>query len=114
LALLIAIIIKIGSSGPVLFKQERVGLLGKRFNLFKFRTMVAGANTAVHRELFTRLMNSNVPMEKMDARGDTRLIPLSRLLRVTGLDELPQLINVLRGKMSLVGPRPCLPYEYDG
>ena len=110
-SLFIALLIKARSTGPVLFKQERVGLLGQHFTLLKFRTMVVGANPAAHKEYFSELMKAEVPMEKMDSKGDARLIPLGRLLRVTGLDELPQLINVLRGEMSLVGPRPCLPYE---
>ena len=113
LILITAIIIKAGSKGPLLFRQERIGLLGKRFVLLKFRTMNPGSGTAVHEAHVASLMESNGPMTKLDARGDARLIPFGRLLRAAGLDELPQLINVLRGEMSLVGPRPCLPGEYD-
>jgi lipopolysaccharide/colanic/teichoic acid biosynthesis glycosyltransferase len=113
LMLIIAALIKISSRGPVLFKQERVGFLGNRFTLFKFRTMIEGADTTVHEDYVASLMASEGPMAKLDAQGDVRLIPVGRLLRAAGLDELPQLINVLRGEMSLVGPRPCLPNEYD-
>jgi len=113
LALFIAVLIRIVSSGPVLFKQERVGYLGRRFMCFKFRTMFVDADTTVHQGYFSRLMDSDAPMVKMDAHGDPRLIPFGLLLRSSGLDELPQLINVLRSEMSLVGPRPCLPCEYD-
>jgi len=80
---------------------------------FKFRTMFVDADTTTHQGHLNQLMNSNTPMMKMDSRGDPRIIPLGLFLRASGLDELPQLINVLRGEMSLVGPRPCLPYEYD-
>ena len=111
--LLIAIAIKLGSKGPVLFKQERVGLFGKKFIIFKFRTMIPGADTAVHETHAATLIESNTPMTKLDAHGDPRVTPFGRLLRVAGLDELPQLINVLRGEMSFVGPRPCLPSEYN-
>ena len=111
--LLIAIAIKVGSSGPVVFKQERIGLLGRRFTLFKFRTMITGIDTAVHETHVAGLIEANRPMTKLDAHGDARLIPLGRLLRAAGLDELPQLFNVLRGDMSLVGPRPCVPREYE-
>ena len=111
--LLVALLIKMTSCGPVLFRQERVGYRGRRFDCLKFRSMVVGADTTVHQRHWNHLIGSNLPMEKMDLRGDTRLIPLGWLLRVTALDELPQIINVLRGEMSLVGPRPCIPYEYD-
>ena len=111
--LLIAIAIKLGSKGPVLFKQERVGLFGKRFIIFKFRTMLPGADTAVHETHVATLIESNTPMRKLDAHGDPRVTPFGRLFRAAGLDELPQLINVLRGEMSFVGPRPCLPSEYN-
>jgi exopolysaccharide production protein ExoY len=110
--LIIVALIKLSSRGPVLFKQERVGFLGTRFILFKFRTMYDGADTTAHEKYVASLIETNGPMTKMDAQGDARLIPVGRLLRAAGLDELPQLINVLRGEMSIVGPRPCLPGEY--
>jgi lipopolysaccharide/colanic/teichoic acid biosynthesis glycosyltransferase len=105
--------IKCVSPGPVLFLSERVGYRGRRFICFKFRTMKVNANSEAHRRHLADLMRSDAPMVKMDASGDPRLIPLGKLLRATGLDELPQLLNVLGGEMSLVGPRPCLPYEFE-
>jgi len=113
LALLIVLLIRRSSRGPVLFRQQRIGHQGRQFMCFKFRTMFVNADPATHQGHLHQLMNSNAPMMKMDARGDSRIIPFGVLLRASGLDELPQLINVLRGEMSLVGPRPCLPYEYD-
>jgi len=113
LALLIALLIRSVSVGPVLFRQERVGYRGRRFMCFKFRTMFVDADTSLHQGHLDQLMRSNIPMMKMDSKGDPRIIPFGVLLRASGLDELPQLINVLRGEMSLVGPRPCLPYEYE-
>ena len=99
--------------GPIFFRQERVGYRGRRFQLYKFRTMHVTASAAEHQAHFSHLMTSNVPMQKLDTRGDPRLIPGGWLLRASGLDELPQIINVLRGEMSIVGPRPCIPYEYE-
>jgi len=111
--LTVALLIRCGSKGPILFMQERVGYRGRRFMCFKFRTMFVGAETASHQGHLQQLMNSNTPMTKMDSKGDPRIVPFGRLLRASGLDELPQLINVLKGDMSLVGPRPCLAYEYQ-
>lgn len=111
--LLLAAGIKCVSPGPVLFLSERVGYRGRRFICFKFRTMKVNADCAAHRRHLADLMRSDAPMVKMDANGDPRLIPLGKILRATGLDELPQLLNVLGGEMSLVGPRPCLPYEFE-
>jgi len=110
---LISLAIMVVSPGPILFRQERIGYRGRRFSCLKFRTMLVGADTAVHKSHLHSLMNSRAPMKKLDVAGDPRLIPLGALLRSTGLDELPQIINVLRGDMSLVGPRPCVPYEYE-
>lgn len=110
---LVAVLMSITSPGPIFFRQERVGYLGRRFRLYKFRTMHVGADTAGHQAHFTSLMTSNVPMQKLDAKGDSRLIPCGWLIRACGLDELPQIINVLKGEMSIVGPRPCIPYEYE-
>jgi len=113
LMIALGMLVRIVSKGPVLFRQERVGHLGHRFMCFKFRTMFLNADTAVHKGHLDHLMDSDTPLVKMDTKGDPRIIPFGRLLRAAGLDELPQLINVLRGEMSLVGPRPCLPYEYS-
>ena len=110
---LIAIVIKVVSSGPIFFRQKRIGFLGKPFICWKFRTMRVNADPGLHQSHLDHLMRLELPMTKMDYVGDPRLIPLGFFLRASGLDELPQLINVLRGEMSLVGPRPCLPYEYD-
>ena len=109
----VAVLMSITSPGPIFFRQERVGYMGRRFRLYKFRTMHVGADTSNHQAYFTGLVNSNVPMQKLDVRGDARLIPLGWLIRASGLDELPQIINIFRGDMSLIGPRPCIPYEYE-
>ena len=110
---LTAIVMKFTSPGPVFFRQERVGFQGRRFQCYKFRTMHVGADRRIHQTHCDHLIQSNAPMVKMDARGDARLIPGGRLIRASGLDELPQIVNVLRGEMSLVGPRPCMSYEYE-
>jgi exopolysaccharide production protein ExoY len=112
-SLLIAALIRVVSKGPLLFKQHRVGRGGENFLCYKFRTMHVGAETKCHQGHLHQLMQSDVPMTKMDARGDARIIPFGVVLRATGLDELPQLINVWCGDMSIVGPRPCLPYEAE-
>lgn len=104
--------IKVASRGPALFRQERIGRNGKRFVLYKFRSMKLNADTSRHSRHFRHLVSSDSPMVKLDLLCDSRLIPGGCFLRAAGLDELPQLLNVLRGEMSLVGPRPCLPEEY--
>ncbi len=111
--IVIAAFIKIVSPGPAFFRQPRVGYFGKRFLCLKFRTMKVNADTGVHETHLKELMTSNRPTRKLDCGGDRRLIPGGMVLRALGVDELPQLINVLRGDMSLVGPRPCTPYEFD-
>ncbi|MFT3781724.1 MAG: sugar transferase [Nibricoccus sp.] len=110
----LALYISIVSPGPIIFCQTRIGLRGSKFLCFKFRTMRVNAETHNHEAYLKSLMGSNAPMVKMDARNDSRLIPGAWLIRALGIDELPQLLNVLKGDMSLVGPRPCIPYEYDG
>lgn len=112
-ALFVAALTSLTSPGPIFFRQERVGYRGRRFKLYKFRTMHVSAETASHQSHFAELVRSNTPMQKLDARGDARLVFGGWLIRASGLDELPQIINVLRGDMSLVGPRPCIPYEYE-
>jgi len=90
-----------------------VGRGGKSFMIYKFRSMKLRAETGVHEAHVEHLIRSNLPMTKLDLVGDSRLIKGGCLLRNSGLDELPQLLNVLRGEMSLVGPRPCLPGEFE-
>ena len=115
--LLSVVIIKIVSPGPAFFKQQRIGYMGKPFTLLKFRTMKVNADVATHQQYLAELINgcsknnrsSAKPMIKLD--GELQIILFGRILRQTCLDELPQLINVLRGEMTLVGPRPPIPYE---
>lgn len=113
LMLLVMALIKIGSPGPIFYRQERVGYRRKLFMIFKFRSMKVNSDTKSHEQHLATLIDDNSPMTKLDVKGDPRLVPFGRLLRATGLDELPQIFNVIRGEMSLVGPRPCLPYEFQ-
>lgn len=110
---LIAGWIRVCSRGPALLRQERIGRNGKCFVLYKFRTMKMNADTDQHASYVRRLVKFDRPMIKLDLLCHAELIAGGCLLRTSGLDELPQLLNVLRGEMSLVGPRPCLPGEYS-
>jgi lipopolysaccharide/colanic/teichoic acid biosynthesis glycosyltransferase len=110
LFLVVGTVIAVVSPGPIFLRQNRVGYQGKCFRIWKFRTMKVGADAVLHQEHFQKLMNEDAPLTKLDERGDPRIIPLGNLIRRCCLDELPQLFNVLRGDMSLVGPRPCLPF----
>ena len=111
--------IKLHSPGPVFYTQERVGKNGRLFRIIKFRSMRVNADTNFHKEYMQRVIQHNVsPAElgkkslKLDA-ADPRITGLGKVLRTSGLDELPQLINVLKGEMSIVGPRPPIPYEVE-
>jgi exopolysaccharide biosynthesis polyprenyl glycosylphosphotransferase len=103
----VAMLIKFTSNGPVVYKQKRVGLRGRHFNLFKFRTMVVNAD--IMRKELEGVNEADGPVFKM--KDDPRLTKIGGFLRKTGLDELPQLFNILRGEMSLIGPRPPLQSE---
>lgn len=107
----LALWIRITSRGPLIFRQKRIGLHGKRFILYKFRTMKMGSTGEHHKNYFHNLVLANQPMVKLDLLCDPRLLPGGCLVRAAGLDELPQLFNILRGEMSWVGPRPCLVEE---
>lgn len=115
LFLITALYIKIVSPGPVFFRQQRMGYGGQPFTFLKFRTMKPGSDSSGHQAYLATLINSETsddqetPMIKLD--HDPQIIPGGNLLRKSCLDELPQLFNVLRGDMSLVGPRPPIPYE---
>lgn len=117
--LVIAVIIKLSSSGPVLFKQTRIGKGGRSFTFYKFRTMVHNADPEIHRRYVQSLIRqqaengsqgpTTAPVYKLEK--DPRITRVGAFLRRTSLDELPQFLNVIKGEMSLVGPRPPLPYE---
>jgi len=110
--ILVTLWIKLVSPGAIFFRQERVGYRQRRFMISKFRTMKVNAETQSHERHMEQLIEANCPMRKLDVSGDPRIIPGGRILRAMGLDELPQLFDVLRGEMSLVGPRPCTPHEF--
>jgi lipopolysaccharide/colanic/teichoic acid biosynthesis glycosyltransferase len=112
LMILLILVTRMASPGPIFYQQKRVGLGGRHFFIWKFRTMKLSADRRIHEHYFEKLMRADCPMTKLDAQGDPRLAPFGRFLRASGLDELPQIFNVLCGEMSLVGPRPCLPNEF--
>ena len=110
LFLLVAALVKLSSKGPILFKQERIGQLGKPFGFLKFRSMYANTNPTIHRDFMKRVIRGDHDKgSKMTS--DPRITRIGSLLRKLSLDELPQFFNVIKGDMSLVGPRPPLGYE---
>jgi lipopolysaccharide/colanic/teichoic acid biosynthesis glycosyltransferase len=119
LLLAIALAIKLTSPGPVLFRQQRVGRFGEPFTFLKFRSMFLSNDDTIHREYVTRFIkadrngSSGGGERVFKIEDDPRVTAIGRILRRTSLDELPQFLNVLRGEMSLVGPRPAIPYEVN-
>ena len=119
LLLIIALAVKISSRGPVLFRQPRVGQYGQSFTFLKFRSMHVNNDQSVHREYVAKLIANKAEREPSNGNGegvykltnDKRITRVGKFLRRTSLDELPQFLNVLNGDMSLVGPRPPIPYE---
>jgi len=119
--LVIALLVKLTSKGPVFFRQQRVGQYGVPFTFLKFRSMFQNNDASIHREYVRKLISGQA--ERMSGNGskegvfklthDPRITSIGRFLRRTSLDELPQFLNVLMGEMSLVGPRPALPYEVE-
>jgi lipopolysaccharide/colanic/teichoic acid biosynthesis glycosyltransferase len=112
---IIAVLVRCSSTGPILFRQQRVGKGGRVFCLYKFRTMIDDSDPSSH-EAYYRMLVAGCG-ERIGGvfklANDPRITPIGRMLRRFSLDELPQLLNVLRGEMSLVGPRPPVPYEVE-
>lgn len=115
--LIVAVAVRLDSDGPIFFRQKRVGLNGVEFDMFKFRSMYHRCDDSLHREAIERYManetvnddsSTNLQYKQID---DPRITRVGRFIRKTSLDELPQFFNLLRGEMTLVGPRPPLPYE---
>ena len=116
---LTAIAVRLESQGPAIFRQRRLGFHKQAFTVYKFRTMRAEADPAVHRAYIEELIRGSEQQQSDGRRNlyklvaDDRITRVGRFLRQTSLDELPQLFNVLRGQMSIVGPRPVVPYETE-
>lgn len=114
---IIAVLIHLDSKGPAFFLQRRVGLNGKEFDVFKFRSMYVNCDDSVHREAIKQYMNGETlngdENNLYKLVDDPRVTRVGRFIRKTSIDELPQFFNVLRGEMTLVGPRPPLPYEVE-
>jgi len=117
LVLVLAVLVRATSPGPALFRQTRLGQHGRLFQMYKFRTMTTGCADDLHREYMARLLGGEETVTGEQGiyklHADPRVTRLGSFLRRTSLDELPQLVNVLLGDMSLVGPRPMLPWERD-
>ena len=117
----VALLIKLTSKGPVFFTQERIREYGTVFTLYKFRTMKTNCDDSLHREFTRSFIQGQLPKSTLDEKesspyklkDDPRVTAVGNFLRRTSLDEIPQFINVLRGEMSIVGPRPPLAYEYE-
>jgi lipopolysaccharide/colanic/teichoic acid biosynthesis glycosyltransferase len=111
----IAMIVKLSSPGPILFSQKRVGRYGREFNFYKFRTMYSNNDPSIHKEYVSKLIAGSLDAKDgvYKISNDPRVTRFGRFLRRTSLDELPQFVNVLKNDMSLVGPRPPLPYEFE-
>ena len=116
---LISLMILIFDSSPIIYSQKRVGLGGKEFSLYKFRTMSVSSDESVHKEHYKDLSSNKkiepslTPDDPIRIENDNRITKIGSFLRKTSLDELPNLLNVLRGQMSFVGPRPLVKYESD-
>lgn len=121
LMILVAILVAVTSSGPIIFKQMRLGTGGKPFAFYKFRSMVVNMDDSIHRQFVANLIKGQIDADSQEPsegpvykiRSDPRVTWIGRIIRKTSIDELPQLFNVLKGDMSLVGPRPPIPYEAE-
>jgi len=119
--IIVAVLIRLDSTGPIFYRQKRVGLRGAEFNMLKFRSMYVESDDSVHRDAIVKYMNGqemNVGTAtaikfQFKLSDDPRITRVGRFIRKTSIDELPQFFNVLRGEMTLVGPRPPLPYEVE-
>ena len=119
LTAIVALIIRLDSKGPIFFRQKRVGQNGREFELLKFRSMYHNSDDTLHRKAIQQFMNGDTLSHKEDSSkrykltNDSRVTRVGSFLRKTSIDELPQFFNVLRGHMTLVGPRPALQYEVE-
>jgi len=118
LFLLIALAVKLESPGPVLYRAHAVGKNGRVITMYKFRSMRVDSSSEIHKDYVTKLIKGEIQSDNGNEKplkitNDPRITRVGNILRKFSLDELPQLINVIKGDMSLVGPRPCLPYEFE-